>query len=202
MPRATALRTAMIAALFLLLASTAYGQLNPRRIVLVTGFDGIHQWRVVAEDAASGHATSVETRTQYFLSVPYDKEPIESATPTYDRVLGTAFRVTQRAPYRIRVQPTQPILVGEQGVQQLSVWVQAQNNRHELSVVLLDDEFELLGTVPLGILNYTGWKRLSAWLPSLPTGIYFDGFIIECDALDVGPGWIYYYFDQLTAVVE
>lgn len=195
MPRATSLRTAMIAA-FLLLAITAYGQLNPRRIVLVTGFDGIHQWRVFAEDAAA------ETRTRYFLSGPMHKEPLHGVVTVLDQVLGTTFRVTQRAPYRIRIQPTQPILVGERGVQQLSVWVQAQNHRHELSVVLLDDEFEQLGTVPLGMLNYTGWKRLSAWLPSLPTGIYFDGFIIECDALDVGPGWIYYYFDQLTAVVE
>jgi hypothetical protein len=99
----------------------------------------------------------------------------------------------------------------------ISVWVIGRNYNHELIVILQDffgDRFEL----PLGKLNFQGWKKLSvAVLPQNPAGrtgivqrnfhysshmgIKIVGFKIECDP-DEAFGTYYVYFDDLRAVTD
>jgi TonB family protein len=99
----------------------------------------------------------------------------------------------------------------------LSLRVLGRNSRHKLSLVVLDyygKRYEL----PLGRLDFTGWKRLYAYVPRFdpatgagivqddshferPPGLRVEGLRLDFD-LDESYGSFYVYFDSLEATVE
>jgi hypothetical protein len=99
----------------------------------------------------------------------------------------------------------------------ISVWVVGRNYNHELKVILQDffgGRYEL----PLGKLNFQGWKKLTVAVPpqnpdgrsgivqrnfhyNSRMGIKVAGFKIECDPMEAF-GTYYVYFDDLRAVSD
>jgi hypothetical protein len=99
----------------------------------------------------------------------------------------------------------------------ISVWVVGRNYNHILWVELKDffgNGFEL----PMGKLNFSGWKKLSVAVPpqnpdgrsgiiqrnfhyTSHMGLKVVGFRIECDP-DEAFGTYYIYFDDLRAVTD
>jgi hypothetical protein len=99
----------------------------------------------------------------------------------------------------------------------ISVWVVGRNYNHQLKVIVQDffnNRFEL----PMGTLNFQGWKKLSVAVPPQSTdgysgiiqrnfhynthmGIKIVGFKIECDPMEAF-GSYYIYLDDLRAVTD
>jgi hypothetical protein len=99
----------------------------------------------------------------------------------------------------------------------VSVWVVGRNYNHVLWLELKDffgNSFEL----PMGKLNFQGWKKLSVAIPpqnpdgrtgivqrnfhyTSHMGLRVVGFRIECDP-DEDFGSYYIYFDDLRAVTD
>jgi hypothetical protein len=99
----------------------------------------------------------------------------------------------------------------------ISVWAVGRNYNHLLKVILSDSfgrEFEL----PLGTLNFQGWKKLSVAIPPQSAdgvngivqrnyhynnnmGIKVIGFKVECDPMEAF-GVYYLYLDDLRAVTD
>lgn len=94
-------------------------------------------------------------------------------------------------------------------VKQISVQVAGRNYQHELSFVIRDfNGFQ--HTLPVGKLNFVGWKKLSMLVPaSIPqneyhryeAGIYFCGLRINCNPKETH-GQYYAYFDDLMAETD
>jgi hypothetical protein len=99
----------------------------------------------------------------------------------------------------------------------ISVWVVGRNYNHKMKIILQDffgNRFEL----PLGTLNFQGWKKLSVAIPpqnpdgasgivqrnyhyNSHMGIKILGFKIECDPMEAY-GSYYVYLDDLRAVTD
>jgi hypothetical protein len=99
----------------------------------------------------------------------------------------------------------------------ISVWVIGRNYNHNLKI-LLQDFFGERYELPLGKLNFQGWKKLSVAVPpqnpdgrtgiiqrnfhyNSRMGLKVVGFKIECDP-DEAYGTYYVYFDDLRAVTD
>jgi hypothetical protein len=99
----------------------------------------------------------------------------------------------------------------------ISIWVVGRNYNHNLKIILQDffgERYEL----PMGKLNFQGWKKLSVAVPpqnpdgktgivqrnfhyTSHMGIKVVGFKIECDPEEAF-GTYYIYFDDLRAVTD
>lgn len=99
----------------------------------------------------------------------------------------------------------------------ISVWVVGRNYNHKMKIILQDffgNRYEL----PLGTLNFQGWKKLSVAIPpqnpdgatgivqrnfhyNNHMGIKILGFKIECDPMEAF-GTYYVYLDDLRAVTD
>lgn len=105
-----------------------------------------------------------------------------SAKVSYDAAAGRAV-----------VGATLPIRVGERF---LSVWVYGDGSANELSVSVADGE-EVLTEVPMGNLDFTGWKQMTAQLPAGTAAL--RGFSIARSGKETaGVVWL----DQLTTANE
>ncbi|MEI6875169.1 MAG: flagellar filament outer layer protein FlaA [Spirochaetota bacterium] len=99
----------------------------------------------------------------------------------------------------------------------LSVWIAGRNYKHELKIIL-SDFFGREYMLPLGTLNFQGWKKLSVAVPpqaadgtsgivqrnfhyNTHMGLKVLGFRIECDPIE-SYGVYYMYFDDLRAVTD
>jgi hypothetical protein len=98
----------------------------------------------------------------------------------------------------------------------ISVWVAGRNVAHKLVLIVQDyngRSFDL----PMGTLDFSGWKRLTVVVPPSPDGVigivqsspyYGDrpglriaGFRIDCDPA-MARGTYYIYFDDLRVVTD
>jgi Ni/Co efflux regulator RcnB len=144
-----------------------------------------------------------------FEGGPFEKEPLlgeESANieEPDEFVLGVRVDYFRRGNNTISIEPVRPLQVP--GITKtISVWVVGRNFNHRLSVVV-EDFFGRRSVLPMGTMNFSGWKRLTVAVP--PTveqrnanynnqqGIQIMGFIIEPDMLETY-GTYYVYFDDL-----
>jgi hypothetical protein len=149
-----------------------------------------------------------------FEGSPADKEPLPEeealgiATPD-DYVYGVKASFFRRGNAEIYVQPSRPLEVP--GITKtISMWVVGRNFNHRLHVVLAD-YFGNVNVLDMGLLNFSGWKRLTVAIP--PTlvqrdyhyidrmGVQIMGFIIK-PALMETYGTYYVYFDDLRAFTD
>ena len=99
----------------------------------------------------------------------------------------------------------------------ITVWVAGRNYNHNLKI-LLEDFFGNRFELPMGPLNFQGWKKLSVAIPpqsfdgtsgiiqrnfhyNSHMGLKVLGFKIECDPMEAY-GSYYVYFDDLRAVSD
>jgi len=131
-------------------------------------------------------------------------------------VLGVRTDFYIRSASEIYVLAKRPLPV-EGITKTISVWVIGRNFNHELLIILQDffgNRFEL----PMGKLNFQGWKKLSVAVPpqnpdgrsgiiqrnyhyTSHMGLKIVGFKIECDPMEAY-GTYYVYFDDLRAVTD
>ncbi|MDH5681768.1 MAG: flagellar filament outer layer protein FlaA [Spirochaetota bacterium] len=124
-------------------------------------------------------------------------------------VLGVRVDYNRRGNSWFAIYPYRPIRL-EGLVKSFEVWVSGRQKNHRLSIVVAD----VYGNdklIPLGKLNFLGWKRLRVQVPDLikqhdfaystKRGLVFKGFYVECEPLEAW-GKYYIYFDNLTAEVS
>ena len=149
-----------------------------------------------------------------FEGGPMNKRPLPGAEQSNvqedDRfVLGVKVEYFRRGWTSLSIQPIRPIPIP--GITKtISVWVVGRNFNHTLKVVI-EDDFGTRVALPMGTLNFSGWKELTVAVP--PTiqqrnphyndrgGIRVIGFIIEPAMLETF-GTYYVYFDDLRAVTD
>ncbi len=121
-------------------------------------------------------------------------------------VFGVRVDYFSRGNTTITVSPTHPLPIP--GVTKtISVWVAGRNYNHTLYAHLegiTGKRFSL----PMGTLNFSGWRQLSVSVPSTveqinrhysnKQGLQFIGFSIDPDILET-TGSYYVYFDDLRA---
>ncbi len=131
-------------------------------------------------------------------------------------VLGVRADFYRRGSNEIQILAKKPIPI--EGISKtLSVWVVGRNYNHTLLVIVQDffgHDYEL----PLGKLNFQGWKKLSVAVPPQNPdgrtgiiqrnfhygnlmGLKIVGFRIECDPEEAF-GTYYIYLDDVRAVTD
>jgi hypothetical protein len=145
---------------------------------------------------------------------PADKEPIPAEVEagieaTDENVIGVKTDFYRRGGVTVSLIPVRPLAVPGI-VKTLSVWVVGRNFNHQLNVVI-EDYFGNVNVLPLGRLNFSGWKQLTVAIPptvdqrsahyNTETGLRIRGFTIEAD-LNEAYGTYYVYFDDLRAVTD
>ena len=143
-----------------------------------------------------------------------EKEPVSQeqsiANIEEDKnVLGAKVYFFRRGVMNFSVYPIRPIPV-EGITKTISVWVAGRNKEHELELLLLDNDNNHV-VLPMGKLNFSGWKKLTVTIPpnikqrnysyENRSGLQIAGFNIECD-IDETYGRYYIYFDDIRAVTD
>jgi len=149
-----------------------------------------------------------------FPGGPQEKEPIEDEAANGieepdENVVGAKVSFYRRGVIDFTLKSIRPIPV-EGITKTVSVWVVGRNTNHSLEL-LVSDHFGNRAVIPMGKLNFSGWKKLTVTIP--PTlkqrdyhynnrmGITIDGFNIKCD-IDETYGSYYIYFDDIRAVTD
>jgi hypothetical protein len=176
--------------------------------ISVTRFEDPGFWRVAIP---SDQGIITHRRLE---GAPAGKEPIEAEEeagidPQDEYVLGVKTTFYRRGATTISVEPIRPLPIP--GITKtLSVWVVGRNFNHDL-YVRVQDPFGNRNTVYMGRLNFSGWKQMSAPIPTTlrqrdihyqdQTGLQVIGFVIE-PALEETFGSYYVYFDDLRAITD
>jgi hypothetical protein len=137
-----------------------------------------------------------------------EEEALGIATP--DKfVLGVKASFFRRGSAEIYIQPIRPLQVP--GITKtLSVWVVGRNFNHVLNLVVAD-YFGNVNVLPMGKLNFSGWKRMTVAVPPSIVqrdyhyndrmGLQILGFLIEPDMMETY-GTYYMYMDDLRAYTD
>ncbi|MCG8480662.1 MAG: flagellar filament outer layer protein FlaA [Spirochaetales bacterium] len=145
---------------------------------------------------------------------PDDKQPIPGEVEagvqaTDENVIGMRVNFYRRGATTISLRPARPLAVPGI-VKTLSLWVVGRNTNHQLSIVL-EDYFGNVNVLPLGRLNFSGWKQMTVAVPpslrqrdshyTVETGIRVLGLVIDTD-INEAYGTFYVYFDDLRAITD
>jgi len=132
------------------------------------------------------------------------------------QVLGVRVDFLRRGFNSFQVLAQKPIPI-EGIAKTITVWVAGRNFNHLLKIIVADS-YGSQFTLPLGSLNFQGWKKLSVAIPpqnadgrngiiqrnfhsTTHMGLKVIGFKIECDPMEAF-GVYYVYFDDLRAVTD
>ena len=149
-----------------------------------------------------------------FPGGPKDREVIEDeeqfgiAEPD-ENVVGAKVSFYRRGVIDFTLKPVRPIPI-EGITKTISVWVAGRNTEHKLEL-LVSDHFGNDAVIPMGKLNFSGWKKITVTIPpnirqrdyhyNNRMGISIDGFNVKCN-IDETYGRYYVYFDDLRAVTD
>ena len=149
-----------------------------------------------------------------FPGGPQGKEPIEDEeafgiAETDENVVGAKVSFYRRGVIDFTVKPIRPLPI-EGITKTISIWVAGRNANHRLEL-LVSDHFGNNAIIPMGKLNFSGWKKLTVTIPphikqrdyhyTDRMGIAIDGFNVKCD-IDETYGRYYIYFDDIRAVTD
>ncbi len=126
-----------------------------------------------------------------------------------ERVVGAKIEFYHRGAITFSLKPTRPLPI-EGITKTISVWVAGRNTEHKLELTLAD-QFGNHAVIPMGKLNFSGWKKLTVTVPvSLKQrdyhyndrmGVSITGFNIVCNVAETY-GKYYIYFDDIRAVTD
>lgn len=121
------------------------------------------------------------------------------------KILGVRVEFMQRGFNWFTVEPPRPVNL-DGLVKAFEVWICGRNQRHELYIMVNDFNNEVR-YIKVGMLNFIGWKRMTAPIPytirqsdfrrSIRRGLTFKGFLIRCHPMET-IGKFYMYFDNLS----
>ncbi len=176
--------------------------------ISVSKFEDPGFWRVAIP---SDHGIIIHRR---FEGNPQDKQAIAAEADVGIKeadqyVLGLKVEYYNRVSTSISIESMRPLAVP--GITKtLSMWVVGRNFNHVLKVVI-QDIFGRKAYIPLGKLNFSGWKKMTVAIP--PTvqqrnvhynnlvGIKILGFVLEPDMLQT-IGSYFLYMDDLRVVTD
>ena len=223
---------ALTATLFAQTAATKadVGAPDPNKIGIETAQQKLMEVSVDKFEAAGFWNASISSDEGIITSRLFAGQPAGSkAEPTADpRYVGQDPKVTDKFVFGVKtefytrgyneifVNATKAIPI-EGITKTISVWVVGRNYNHTLWIELKDffgNTFEL----PMGKLNFQGWKKLSVAVPpqnpdgtsgivqrnfhyTSHMGLKITGFRIECDPNEAY-GTYYIYLDDLRAVTD
>ena len=137
-----------------------------------------------------------------------DEEANGIAEPDVN-VVGAKVSFYRRGVMDFTLKPIRPIPI-EGITKTVSVWVAGRNTNHTMEL-LITDHFGNSAVIPMGKLNFSGWKKLTVTIPpnvvqrnyhyTDKMGISIVGFNIKCD-IDETYGTYYIYFDDIRAVTD
>jgi len=178
------------------------------RTVSVSKFEDAGFWR--ANMSLDQGLVTVRT----LPGVPLDKEELEGEVEAGidlpdERVLGVKVEYFKRGDHQVSILPSRPLPI--EGISKtVSVWVVGRNSPHTLKLIVRD-QFGQTGEVTMGKLNFAGWKKMIATIPTSVTqrdyhygnrlGIQIEGFRIDMDPEETF-GTYYIYFDGLRATTD
>lgn len=126
-----------------------------------------------------------------------------------DHVVGAKVSFYHRGVVAFSVKPLRPLPI-EGITKTISVWVAGRNNEHELEI-LISDHFGNRAVLPMGKLNFSGWKKLTVTVPPFikqrdyhyndVMGLTVDGFNVKCN-IDETYGQYYIYIDDIRAITD
>lgn len=138
-----------------------------------------------------------------------EKVAIEEDSDSDENVIGAKVYFFRRGVMNFTLSPIRPLPI-EGITKTISVWVAGRNANHEMDMLLLDSTGKKV-VLPMGKLNFSGWKKLTVTIPSNIMqvkkyygnidGIQLAGFKIRCD-IDETYGRYYVYFDDIRAVTD
>ncbi len=155
----------------------AQNRLASYETYIVDSFDnnGAEEWSWIA--AGSKNITEGYPRIQYFDGMPSTIRLLQSDPETQYRVMGVEFKFNRQGNNWVDIIPVAANANGESApyeipfrgnVSRIDMWVWGSNHLYELEVLVRD----MNGTVhvlPMGWLNFEGWRNLSVNVPtSLP----------------------------------
>jgi len=145
---------------------------------------------------------------------PADKKPVaaekDAGIAEADKyVLGIKAEFFGRCNTTLSIEAIRPIVVP--GITKtISIWVIGRNNNHKLGIVC-EDFFGNRAVLPLGKLNFSGWKQLTVAVPvtleqrnphyNNRMGIKILGLVIEPELTET-IGSYFAYFDDLRVVTD
>lgn len=102
------------------------------------------------------------------------------------------------------VPPEAPLALGKK-IKTISLFAHGYNNDHRLHLLLNNKRGTNQVELPLGKLNYWGWKNLTVAVPNIfgiDDELILEGFVLYLHPLELGTEPYYFYFDHITAVGE
>jgi hypothetical protein len=125
------------------------------------------------------------------------------------KILGVRVDYMQRGYNWFTIEPPRPINLDGQ-VKAFEVWVCGRNQRHELYIMILDFD-KNPRYIKVGMLNFIGWKRMTAPIPytikqsdfrkSIRRGVTFTGFLVRCHPMETS-GKYYVYLDNFSVEIS
>ncbi len=126
-----------------------------------------------------------------------------------NHVLGVKTYFLERGFDRVEISPPHEYVIKGKA-RQFSVWALGRKFRHTLYIKLRDYK-GITHTLPLGRLDYFGWRKLTVtvpgWLPQstrfslLDKNLHFVSLFVVSDVHDIG-GEFYFYVDALKVLVD
>ena len=210
-----------LALIFGLTAAAAFAQqeIDPEATGVVTAQQKLKEISVTKmEDAGFWYGVFpadnglIELRA--FPGGPLDKEPIEDEEQfglgeADENVVGAKVSFFRRGVIDFTLKPIRPLPI-EGITKTISVWVAGRNTNHRLEL-LVSDHFGNHAVIPMGKLNFSGWKQMTVTIPphikqrdyhyNDRMGLSIEGFNVKCD-IDETYGRYYIYFDDVRAVTD
>jgi Flagellar filament outer layer protein Flaa len=211
-------------------ASTTVGAPDPNKIGIETAQQKLKEVSVDKFEAAGFWDASMSSDDGVVTGRLFDGQPAGSkAEPVADpRYVGQDPKVVDKYVYGVKtefytrgyneifIKAKRPIPI-EGITKTISVWVAGRNYNNVL-LIQLKDFFGTTVELPMGKLNFQGWKKLSVAIPpqnpdgrtgivqrnfhyTSRMGLKVVGFRIACDP-DESFGTYYVYFDDLRAVTD
>lgn len=178
------------------------------REILVDTFDDPTGWQVqMPIDKGIAYAKRIFGGSKKKTPIRV-AEQINNYSPSDNYVYGVRVEYFSRNTTQIAIQAIRPKYVTGI-VKKISVWVSGRGKGHELSIILRDMQGNIK-KLPLGILNFTGWKKLETSIPidvyqvdinDAGYGLYIIGFVIDTKFEDT-VGRYYIYFDNVRAITD
>jgi hypothetical protein len=219
------------ATLFAQAATADVGTPDPNKIGIETAQQKLMEVSVDKFEAAGFWDASISSdegvvTSRLFVGQPEGSKAEPVADPRYNKdqptqtpdkyVFGVRTEFYSRGYNEVLINAKRPIPI-EGITKTISVWVVGRNYNHILWVVL-QDFFGKTYELPMGRLNFQGWKKLSIAVPpqnpdgrtgivqrnfhySTHMGLKVSGFRVECDP-DEAFGTYYIYLDDLRAVTD
>jgi hypothetical protein len=134
---------------------------------------------------------------------------VEQSPDNPNHIMGVKTFFDNRGFDRVEISPPHELVIKGKA-RQFSVWVLGRKFRHNMSVKIRDYRGKI-HTLPLGRLDFFGWRKLTVtvpgWLPQssrysmLDKNLHFVSLFVTSDVHEV-PGEFYFYVDGLKVMVD